>query len=126
MEAVEAGRSEDALEHYRGDLLEGFFISDAPEFEKWLDAERAKLRRLAAQAAWTLADAEESAGREDAAAEWARRAAGYSLENEGVLRRLISLLDRVGDRPPPSEPTRSLRPGSVTSSEWIRRPRASS
>ncbi|MEE8446349.1 MAG: tetratricopeptide repeat protein [Gemmatimonadota bacterium] len=98
MEAVEAGRSEDALEHYRGDLLEGFFISDAPEFEKWLDAERAKLRRLAAQAAWTLADAEESAGREDAAAEWARRAAGYSLENEGVLRRLISLLDRVGDR----------------------------
>ncbi len=98
MEAVEDGRSEDALEHYRGDLLEGFFISEAPEFEKWLDAERAKLRRLAAQAAWTLADAEESAGREDAAAEWARRAAGYSLENEGGLRRLVSLLDRVGDR----------------------------
>ena len=98
MEAVEAGRCEDALEHYRGDLLEGFFISEAPEFEKWLDAERARLRRLAAQAAWTLADAEESAGKEDAAAEWARRAAGYSLENEGVLRRLISLLDRVGDR----------------------------
>jgi len=98
MEAVEAERCEDALGHYRGDLLEGFFISEAPEFEKWLDAERAKLRRLAAQAAWKLADSEESAGREDAAAEWARRAAGYSLENEGGLRRLVSLLDRVGDR----------------------------
>src|SRR6266436_6166567 len=43
--AAEAGRLADALELYRGDLLEGFFIRSAPEFEQWLEDERA-LRRL--------------------------------------------------------------------------------
>ena len=90
VEAAEAGREREALDHYRGDLLDGFFISEAPEFEKWLDGERARLRRLAARAAWSLAEEEESAGNEDAAAEWARRAAEYSLENESAVRRLIA------------------------------------
>jgi hypothetical protein len=32
---------------YRGDLLDGFFMSDAPEFEHWLDGERERLRQRA-------------------------------------------------------------------------------
>jgi serine/threonine-protein kinase len=98
VEDAEAGRAREALEAYRGDLLDGFFISDAPEFEKWLDVERQRLRRLAARAAWSLAEEEEGAGNAEAAAEWARKAAGYSLENESAVRRLVGLLDRVGDR----------------------------
>jgi TolB-like protein/DNA-binding SARP family transcriptional activator len=97
-EDAEAGRSREALEAYRGDLLDGFFISDAPEFEKWLDVERQRLRRLAARAAWSLSEEEETAGNVEAAAERARQAAGYSLENEAAVRRLVGLLDRVGDR----------------------------
>lgn len=98
VEDVEAGRAREALEVYRGDLLDGFFISDAPEFEKWLDVERQRLRRLAALAAWSLAEEEEAAGNVEAAAERARQSAGYSLENESAVRRLVGLLDRVGDR----------------------------
>jgi adenylate cyclase len=98
MEAAEAGRAEEALEHYRGQLLEGFFISEAPEFEKWLDGERARLRRLATQAAWSLAEAEEASGGVEVAAEWARKAAGFSPSDESAIRRLMALLDRAGDR----------------------------
>jgi serine/threonine-protein kinase len=98
VEDAEAGRAREALETYRGDLLDGFFISDAPEFEKWLDVERQRLRRLAARAAWSLAEEEEAAGNAEAAADRARQAAGYSLENEAAVRRLVGLLDRVGDR----------------------------
>lgn len=44
----EEGDQDQALRLYRGDLLDGFFISGAPEFERWLDAERDRLRARAA------------------------------------------------------------------------------
>ena len=43
--AIDGGELGQALDLYRGNLLEGFFISDAPEFERWLESERAKLAR---------------------------------------------------------------------------------
>ena len=49
--AMDAGNYAEALRLYRGDLLDGFFISGAPEFEHWLDGERARLRSRAASAA---------------------------------------------------------------------------
>ena len=98
MEAAEAGRAEEALEHYRGELLEGFFISEAPEFEKWLDGERIRLRRLATRSARSLAEAHEATGNLELAAEWARKAAAFSPSDESAIRRLVSLLDRAGDR----------------------------
>ena len=55
--AVLEGRAEDALALYGGDFLPGFFVDDAPEAERWLEDERARRRRAAAEAAWTLADA---------------------------------------------------------------------
>lgn len=45
--ALEAGDFPVALELYASDLLDGFFMSDAPGFEKWLDGERDRLRRAA-------------------------------------------------------------------------------
>src|SRR5688572_15826110 len=42
-DAVE-GRPEEALTLYRGDFLDGFFVSDAPAFEQWVETERARLR----------------------------------------------------------------------------------
>src|SRR3989442_9938782 len=35
--AIDGAQFREALDLYRGDLLEGFFISDAPEFEQWLE-----------------------------------------------------------------------------------------
>ena len=96
--AIDAGDLAAALELYQGELLPGFYISGAPEFERWLDGERAELRSLAARAAWTLA--EEAAARGDAAAAagFGRRASGFAPDDERGIRRLLGLLDRVGDR----------------------------
>jgi serine/threonine-protein kinase len=96
--AVRDGRAEAALELYKGDLLEGFFLSDAPEFEKWLDGRRTTLRNQAAEAAWAIAQAAEAAANGAEAAEWARRAAEYAPDEESTVQRLVGLLDRVGDR----------------------------
>jgi len=96
--ALREERHEDALAIYRGDLLLGFHISDAPEFERWLDVERARLRECAAAAAWAAADTRERADDRAGAAQWARRAAGFMLGDETGLRRLLLYLERLGDR----------------------------
>jgi DNA-binding SARP family transcriptional activator len=96
--AVDDGRNADALELYRGDLLDGFFITGAPEFEHWLEEERARLRRRAGEAAWALADSSHVAGELSLAGHWARRGAALSRDDEGALRRLIALLGELGDR----------------------------
>src|SRR6266705_3168324 len=42
--AIAAGHFCEALDCYQGPLLEGFFIPDAGEFERWLEGERARRR----------------------------------------------------------------------------------
>ena len=39
-----------AVELYRGDFLEGFYVHQSPAFEEWVLAQRARLRELALQA----------------------------------------------------------------------------
>lgn len=97
--ALEERRSSDALELYRGDLLEGFFISAASAgFDQWLDAERARLRRLATEASRTLIHAAERSRNPEEAVRWSRRALALDPYDEPTARRLIVLLDRGGDR----------------------------
>jgi DNA-binding SARP family transcriptional activator len=97
--ACAAGRPAEALELYRGDFLEGFFVSEAgPELEHWVEEERARLRRLAGEAAWALAEQQRVAGDHSAAAEWGRKAAAMSPDDERAMRQLIVLLDQLGDR----------------------------
>jgi DNA-binding SARP family transcriptional activator len=88
----------EALALYRGDLLPGFFVPDAPGFERWLDEERLRLRGRAGDAAWTLAGRLERDRDVDGAASWARWAAALTPEDERAARRLIALLGRLGDR----------------------------
>ena len=95
--AMDAGELEEALSVYRGDLLPGFFISDAPAFEEWLESERARLAQRAAEAANALAASAESRGELSLSAHWGRRALSLSRD-EGALRRLMTVLDRLGDR----------------------------
>ncbi|HEY1335163.1 MAG TPA: BTAD domain-containing putative transcriptional regulator, partial [Myxococcaceae bacterium] len=98
--ALAAGDAERALSLYRGDLLEGLHVSGAgPEFHDWLDRERARYRERAAESAQALADQAEREGRLEQAAAWARRALELAPDDEGVLRRLLVLLERSGDRP---------------------------
>lgn len=96
--ALDAGRPAEALALYRGDLLDGFFVSAAPEFEQWLDQERARLRQRASEGAWALAEARAAEGEALEAARWARRAADLLPADEAVVRRLMKFLYAIGDR----------------------------
>ena len=95
---IESGHMSEALELYRGQLLEGFFISDAPDFERWLETARAQLQAAAARAAGALVERYETRGNLTSAVHWARRATELEPNDEGLVRRLIALLDRNGNR----------------------------
>ena len=96
--ALRIGQLEEALDLYRGALLEGFFISDAPEFERWLETERGRLQQAAAGGARALAERYESDNDLTRAVRWTRRSIELAPSDEGLVRRLIALLDRQGDR----------------------------
>jgi serine/threonine-protein kinase len=95
--ALAEGRLEDALGQYRGDLLEGFFPPDVPEFERWLEQRRDGFRRAATEAALKLAEGSMAAGNQAAGGHWARVAADLAENDEGVLRRCMNLLAEAGD-----------------------------
>lgn len=137
--ALAEGDAEKALALYRGDLLDGFFVSDAPEFERWLDGERDRLRSLAAEAAGSLAEREESGGNPVGAARWARRRAQLTPYDERAVIDLIGILLRGGDRSgahreyelyrdrlradlelePPAEVERALADGDAQASVYV-------
>ncbi|MDB4871618.1 MAG: transcriptional activator protein, partial [Gemmatimonadales bacterium] len=96
--SVKANRLEEALDLYRGDLLAGFFIDEAPEFDQWLDSERRRLRLCAARAALALSHQLEHSGNVPAAVISARRSLEFSDTDERALRKLIELQSRAGDR----------------------------
>jgi serine/threonine-protein kinase len=96
--AIAQGRPADALALYRGELLAGFHISAAPEFERWLDQERDRVKQLAVEAAWVLAAERERAGDAAGAAEAGQRAVALAPTDEMGICRLVLLLERRGDR----------------------------
>jgi serine/threonine-protein kinase len=97
-EAVESGDPEAALELYGGDLLKGFFVSGAPEFEKWLEGVRVRLREQAARAAWAVAHQHIEAEQPTDAEQTAQRALALVPTNESEVRRFVQALAEAGDR----------------------------
>ncbi len=98
-EAIDRGEPEAALQLYRGDLLEGFFIGGAsPELERWLDDERNRVRSNAAEAACNAAVRATRRNDLAQALVWARWATKLEPASEDELRRLVILLDDGGDR----------------------------
>jgi DNA-binding SARP family transcriptional activator/tRNA A-37 threonylcarbamoyl transferase component Bud32 len=97
-DARDAGRHADALELYRGDFLQGFFSGRDAGFEDWGERERARLRAHAAQSARALAEVSEGQQHFTTAVASARRAVELSIVDERVVRELLALLDRLGDR----------------------------
>jgi DNA-binding SARP family transcriptional activator/TolB-like protein len=96
--ALEEGRLEDAVRAYGGPLLDGFYVSDAPEFERWVDAERDRLARLYARALEELAVAAEVRGELLHAAEWWRRLGVHDPFGSRVILRLVRALEAAGER----------------------------
>ena len=97
-ECVERHEYEAALDLSRRDLLPGFYVADAGEFEDWLDRARTALRDRAAAAAWSIAARSEEAGKLTVSTRYARQAMTLAPADERMLRRVMLLLDRLGDR----------------------------
>jgi DNA-binding SARP family transcriptional activator len=93
-----AGDLAAALHLYGGDLLEGFFISGATEFEHWLDGERARLRARAAEATRILAAEAEAAGETRLAIVRLRHLLDLAPTDEAAARHLMRLLAAASDR----------------------------
>ncbi|MEM7417880.1 MAG: BTAD domain-containing putative transcriptional regulator, partial [Gemmatimonadota bacterium] len=83
---------------YRGAFLEGLYLSDAPEFERWVEVERGRLARAASQSLWSLAEGLAAESKMVEAANAARRAARLMPGEESTMRRLLGFLDGIGDR----------------------------
>jgi DNA-binding SARP family transcriptional activator len=93
-----AGRLDDVVARYQGELLKGFHVSDAPEFERWLDGERRRLSDAVLGAAWTAAETLRKQGDLNGALKAARRAITIAPDDEPSIRRLMEMLDGGGDR----------------------------
>ena len=85
-------RWSDALELYRGDFLDGFFVRNAADFDQWAMAERSHLQGLATRAATALADSLHRAGRLPEAVTAAERALELSPFDETLFRYLVRAL----------------------------------
>lgn len=96
---LEAGDAEGAAALYRGPLLDGFFVGDAPEFERWIEGERDRLARAHATALEGLAQAAESEGSAIRAVDWWRRLAAHDPFSSRTALRLVRALDAAGERP---------------------------
>ena len=97
-EAIDAGRYEDAVVAFRGELLAGIHFASAGEaFEEWLSAERRRVNDLVMRAVGALVERDERAGNFAGAAYWAQRACSVLPGDEHWLRRAMTLLDRGSD-----------------------------
>jgi serine/threonine-protein kinase len=97
--ALEAGEFARAAEVYGGPFLDGFYLSDAPGFEHWVEEERARLTQRHSAALEALARGAAGAGDVVAAAAWWRQLAQAEPLNARVAVCYMEALGTAGDRP---------------------------
>jgi DNA-binding SARP family transcriptional activator/predicted ATPase len=90
----------EAVDLYRGDFLEGFYVRQAPAFEEWALAQRARLRELALSALHSLAVYYTQEGRagHSAALDYTTRLLALEPWREEAHRGLMLLLALGGQR----------------------------
>ena len=96
-EAAGRGDSDLALDLYRGDFCPGLNASGSVDLEHWLDQERGQLRRVAFDAARTLARKAADSGDLVTATRNAHRALLMHPDDEEDIRSLLLLLECSGD-----------------------------
>src|SRR5437870_5461633 len=97
-DAVDRGDAERAGALYAGPFLDGFFLSGAPEFEHWVETERARLARRAERALETLAGTATARGNHPAAVDWWRRLTALDPLSSRFAIGLMEALAAAGDR----------------------------
>ncbi|MBW3630863.1 MAG: winged helix-turn-helix domain-containing protein, partial [Gemmatimonadetes bacterium] len=97
-EALAEGALERAVELYAGPFLDGFYLSDAPEFERWVDSERDRLARRYQGALEKLAEERTASGDLRGAADAWRKLATVDPFNSRIACGLMEALAAAGDR----------------------------
>lgn len=86
-----------AAAHYRGPFLEGFYLADAPEFEQWVETERANLQRMYSGALEQLGRAAEERKDYADAVRWRRKLAESDPVSSKTAAALMRALINAGD-----------------------------
>ncbi|HET9983961.1 MAG TPA: BTAD domain-containing putative transcriptional regulator [Longimicrobiales bacterium] len=98
LDALGRGEWQRAVELHAAPFLDGFFLTDADELERWVDAQRERLARERARALEALAEGAERDGAMADAVRWWRALAAHDPYSSRIALRLLRALDRSGDR----------------------------
>lgn len=96
--ALQAGQHDRAAGLYEGPYLDGVYIDEAPEFDRWADAERGSLAHDYVVLLEQLAREAERRGEYRAAIGWWRKLANADPLNSKVALGLMLALRAAGDR----------------------------
>jgi DNA-binding SARP family transcriptional activator/TolB-like protein len=96
--ALARGALAEAVASYQGSFLEGFYLNDAPEFERWASTERARLADRYTEALNRLAVDAEKAGDHASAVNLRRRIADVDPVSSRSALALMRALVAAGDR----------------------------
>jgi TolB-like protein len=107
--ARQSGRLEQACALYGGPFLDGFFLSNAPEFDRWVEVERAGFAREFTECLETLAADAAARGDLRKASEWWQQLADHDPLSSRVTVHLMSVLAAAGNRAGALERARSYQ-----------------
>lgn len=97
-DALDRGALETAVDRYGGPFLDGFFLKDAPEFERWVDEQRHRLARRLCAAYVALANASAANAEQARSAAWWQRAAEVDPLDSQIALDVVQALDAAGNR----------------------------
>src|SRR6266571_3674563 len=98
-DALRRGDHERAVQVYTGPFLDGFFVNEAGDFERWVEAERGGLAHAYCGALNALARAATERGDHDAAVEWWRRLVAIDPLSPHASIGLMTELVECGETP---------------------------
>jgi DNA-binding SARP family transcriptional activator/TolB-like protein len=97
-EDLAAGRLAEAVARWSGRFLDGFYLPEAPDFERWVEEQRAHYDRVYAEALERLADSTQAAGRPRDALQLWHKLAALDPHNARVAMGLMRSAAAAGDR----------------------------
>ena len=98
-QALASGALAQAVEAYQGPFLDGFYLTDAPEFDRWKEEERARRAGQYAKALESLADEAARRGAPVEAVDWWRKRASLDPLDGRIALAVVRALVHSGDRP---------------------------
>jgi len=96
--AFHEGRLTDAVALYRGPFLDGVYLKESPEFERWVEEQRARLSAEYGRALERLAVAASQQDDVASSTEWWSRAAAHDRFSSRIARAYMGALLASGDR----------------------------